>query len=932
MSTPTIIERPSPDYLKQGSLNSVAYCFVVQCLWNLDGLTPAECTRLRQLLAAWSKRFDLACPPDHIEGTIQIAVESYERDAAAKNSELFESAVAHLREHLDPDQRTAFLNDLQELAAVDGPPAEGQLSFIAKLQRRFASSAAPGPNTTRAVPAAPAAATFIERPDTGTATLIERPAAAADGAATLLESAAPGAGQAAVVGFAAGAEVFGCTLREPIKVVSGEADLWIADRRGERVVLKVYRWGLHPKAEIAAVLEQSDHRHVVRLLERGMVPDGRSVEVLEYVSGGTLEALLSRATTDESFRTEIVRELALALDELHRADLMHRDIKPANILVRSTQPLDLVLADFGISSVTDLDLYKTSRDRTVPYSAPESTQGVVSKGSDWWSLGIIVLEILLGRHPYAGLDNLTINVQLVTRPVPFPEDLPPRWRMLVAGLLTKDHENRWRFDQVNRWLAGEENIPVHFESATALASTSASKPFLFEKGEFVDAMSLAVALANSPVEGAKRLSRGLVSGWVASQLGEHELASQLEDLREDKQLKPAEKLAMAVLLMNPRLPLTLGGEVVTPGWLSANHAEAVALVDGPIPDWLAKARNDRRFLDLRERRKGLRAAVAQTKVVCDQRLVDLLAFSDPAAVRTRAETERKTQARATLAPLEAALRETPLSAANAVLLLAADGSQFVSWRQHFEEMRADLTQRAQALRTLVDEAVTSRRKLQTHRGTSGKLAQELDKLCKECKATLTLAPQDIDALISILEGCRARADERLAEHEEHQKLLELALRGQVTSVRDQLTHRPFSDIDYQKVEAAAQRWETETAQLRTALAEARPQGAVPGPGFDLSAEQARVTLATLTKFLAQTAPQVAQFEQAAGAQRGAEVFAETRLSVARLRRGHDWLQDYTKAEARALDRCRQRTVQFYVGCAMASVVILALAVVWARGH
>lgn len=918
MSTPTLIERTLPDPVKLASLNSVAYCFVVQCLWNLDGLTPAECARMRLLLAAWSQRFDLAAPADHIAGTIQLAVESYERDAAAKNSELFESAVAHLREHFDASQRDTFLNDLQELAAVDGPPAEGQLAFIAKLQRRFASAEPPSPNTLRAVPAAPGAATLIE------------PAGA--GAATVIESAAPGAEPTSTVGLAAGVEVFGCTLREPMKVASGEADLWLADRRGERVVIKVYRWGLHPKAEIAAVLEQSDRRHVVRLLERGMIPDGRSVEVLEYISGGTLVGLMPRATTEEAFRLKIVRELAHALDELHRAGLMHRDIKPANVLVRSIEPLDLVLADFGISSVTDLDLYKTTRDRTVAYSAPESTQGVVSKGSDWWSLGIIVLEILQGRHPFAGLDDLTVNVQLVTRPVPLPENLPPRWRMLAAGLLTKDHGNRWRFDQVQRWLAGEENIPVHFESASTLATTAAAKPFLFEKGEFFDAASLAVALAQSPVEGSKRLGRGFLSGWIASQLGEHELASQIEDLREDKQLKPAEKLAIALLLMNPKLPLTLGGEVVTTSWLAANHTEAVALVEGPIPEWLSKFRKDQRYLDLRERRKGLRAAVAQSKVVCDERLVDVLAFSDPAVVRTRAESERQAYASSTLGPLDAALRETPLTDANAVLLLAADASQFVTWPHYFETQCADLLKRTQALHLLVEETVTTRRKLQTHRTAAGKLEQEFAGLCRECAAHIAIAPHETAAVTQPIVACRARTDARLAEHDEHQKLLDLALRGQVTSARERLAHRPFSDVDYAKVEAAIQRWERETGELRTALDEQRPRQPLPRPEFDLAATAAHGARSALAGFLAQAGPLVAQFEAAAGAQRGTEAFAESRLAVARLRRGHDWLQDFNQGQERALARSRHRTIQFYIGCAVASVTILLVVIAWGRNY
>ncbi len=52
----------------------------------------------------------------------------------------------------------------------------------------------------------------------------------------------------------------------------------------------------------------------------------------------------------------------------------------------------------------------------------------------------------------------------------------------------------------------------------------------------------------------------------------------------------------------------------------------------------------------------------------------------------------------------------------------------------------------------------------------------------------------------------------------------------------------------------------------------------------------------LTAFLQQVAPQVSEMEQAVGGQRGAEVFEESRLGVAKLRRSFDWLQDFAKAQ------------------------------------
>ena len=63
----------------------------------------------------------------------------------------------------------------------------------------------------------------------------------------------------------------------------------------------------------------------------------------------------------------------------------------------------------------DISLHVTTVNRTAAYSAPEAMTGVVSKASDWWSVGVISLELLIGRHPFAGLDERAVNFQLVTR-------------------------------------------------------------------------------------------------------------------------------------------------------------------------------------------------------------------------------------------------------------------------------------------------------------------------------------------------------------------------------------------------------------------------------------------------------------------------------------------------------------------------------------
>lgn len=741
--------------------------------------------------------------------------------------------------------------------------------------------------------------TTIEAPATlGTATIIER---SCSDAVTEIETGAVNEAPADAARLIVGAEFFGCTLCEPIKVSSGEADLWVADRQGQRVVVKIYRWNIHPKAEIAGLVKQADRRHVVTLLNHGTLPDGRSVEVLEYISGGTLAELLPRAQTDESFRSEIVREVASAITAMHSVDLIHRDIKPSNILVRSEKPLDLAIADFGISSVTDLEIYKTSNHRTIRYSAPESTQGVVSKGVDWWALGVILLEICLGRHPFAGLDDLTVNLQLVSRPMPLPDDLPVQWRTLIAGLLTKDYQNRWKSEQVNRWLAGEKDIPVHFETAANLtAASSTAKPYPFEEKDYPDAPSLARALAKSPIEGAKQIERGLVREWLVKQLGEHGIASKLDDIKEDKKLKPADKFTLAVMLMGPDLPLFINGKVASPDSLANDLPVGIALVEGPIPDWLEKHRKDPQYLDIRKRRKDLHAALKQAGVAYDESLADRLAFSKTADVLAQAEKDRKSYARATVAALTAALKESPLRELTAGLLLAAERAQFISWQQHFDEVSGDLHKRLSNLGQLIDEAVTNESKLQAYLTEANKVEREFNKLSDSCGAHISIASKTTAAVKKLVDSCRTRAEARLREHTEHQQLLQMALQGEVVTVRSRLIHRPFSDIDYDKIEKAIQQWSDAIVEWQALIDKQMPKGpVVPKTSFFRSDVEFLKKQTALTDFLQKMAPKISEAEQTVGTQRGAEVFAESRLGVAKLRRSFDWLQDFAKAQERA---------------------------------
>jgi serine/threonine protein kinase len=177
-----------------------------------------------------------------------------------------------------------------------------------------------------------------------------------------------------------GGQFQGHTLLKPLQVASGEADLWfIADAQGKEYVLKLYRYGIKPKKEITEKIRALGHQHSVRVIADGAT-SGRSFEILEKIEHGDLTRFVTGQPLPDEWLREVLKELGIAVAHLHQVGILHRDIKPANILVRSVEPLDLVLTDFGISSLSDGSLHMTTVNRTAAYCAPEAMQGVVGRG------------------------------------------------------------------------------------------------------------------------------------------------------------------------------------------------------------------------------------------------------------------------------------------------------------------------------------------------------------------------------------------------------------------------------------------------------------------------------------------------------------------------------------------------------------------------
>ena len=166
-------------------------------------------------------------------------------------------------------------------------------------------------------------------------------------------------------------------------------------------------------------------------------------------------------------------QIADALEYLHAQEIIHRDIKPANIYLKHEDGVEtLVLADFDISSV--LEQKRTSRDTqraggTWLYTAPEAfprfvddhashRRGRVNRASDYYSLGITLIEMLTGTTSLhlCQLPDL-FDFYLSGGRVEIPQGIPGRLPLLLRGLLIRNRQTRWGASEVERWLSNENS-------------------------------------------------------------------------------------------------------------------------------------------------------------------------------------------------------------------------------------------------------------------------------------------------------------------------------------------------------------------------------------------------------------------------------------------------------------------------------------------
>jgi hypothetical protein len=211
---------------------------------------------------------------------------------------------------------------------------------------------------------------------------------------------------------------------------------------------------------------------------------GYRYEVFPDPEGQSLREWLGAHRSNVAMVENVVQQLAHAIETLHQAGLAHLNLRPETVFIaEDDQKLKIMIGGLHRALLIEQEGLVTIEAN--PYYSPPETGGLFQHEAgdglqawDWWALGRIVQEMVLGRHVYSLIMERDVRdnppelrpraeaLLLERDPTGvkpgavelLPEDTSPRLRMILRGLLASVRDGRWRWAQVETWLRGDQPV------------------------------------------------------------------------------------------------------------------------------------------------------------------------------------------------------------------------------------------------------------------------------------------------------------------------------------------------------------------------------------------------------------------------------------------------------------------------------------------
>jgi len=198
-------------------------------------------------------------------------------------------------------------------------------------------------------------------------------------------------------------------------------------------------------------------RHIVRVHDCAVTPEGTTFIAMEKLEGESLQGLLDREKKVAPGRAvEIVLQVLEGLGEAHAAGIVHRDMKPGNVFLTPREggaPEHATILDFGISKMRAGSVASLTQTGTVMgtphYMAPEQIWNAkeIDQRADIYAVGVMLYEMLAGRLPYEANNTAELLVKAcTTEPTPLrnlPTSLPPQLVHVVDHAMLREPAQRY---------------------------------------------------------------------------------------------------------------------------------------------------------------------------------------------------------------------------------------------------------------------------------------------------------------------------------------------------------------------------------------------------------------------------------------------------------------------------------------------------------
>jgi eukaryotic-like serine/threonine-protein kinase len=281
-------------------------------------------------------------------------------------------------------------------------------------------------------------------------------------------------------------------------------------------------------AQEAQAASALNHPNIITIYEVGRADEVHFIAT-EFIEGLTVRRRISGTQLPTEEALEITSQICSALVAAHSAGIVHRDIKPENIMIRPDGYVKIL--DFGLAKLTERsegtsqldagsgtapeiitdeqkiqdltadtgsDHYQTSALSTVAdtapgvvmgtaqYMSPEHARGLkVDQRTDIFTLGIVLYEMLAGKHPFSGPTRRDVVAAVINSDPPplaaFRNDLPDVLEWIVQKALAKDREERYQTarELLNDLKRLQQRIRIERELSRAKGYTTPARMGLF---------------------------------------------------------------------------------------------------------------------------------------------------------------------------------------------------------------------------------------------------------------------------------------------------------------------------------------------------------------------------------------------------------------------------------------------------------------------